>query len=150
MLTYPVLITQYTTTNCFLRPCFCWDVGFSLNIRNFLHKHSVHTQLSQNVKRAVQNVGKMNSIFAMWRKYLNVELEQPPSDCLMLIYLLEIKIVLNLKLTSPRRRQDLEAIKRRLTKKFSINSTTFIMIETFTIWTMYKEKCIRKPRKEDQ
>ncbi len=62
-----------------------------------------------------------------------MELEQPPSDCLMLIYLLEIKIVLNLKLTSPRRRQDLEAIKRRLTKKFSINSTTFIMIETFTI-----------------
>ena len=40
-------------------------MGFSLNIRNFLHKHSVHTQLSQNVKRAVQNVGKMNSIFAM-------------------------------------------------------------------------------------
>ena len=41
------------------------DVGFSLNIRNFLHKHSVHTHLSQNVKRAVQNVGKMNSIFAL-------------------------------------------------------------------------------------
>ena len=41
------------------------DVGFSLNIRNFLHKHSVHTHLSQNVKRAVHNVGKMNSIFAL-------------------------------------------------------------------------------------
>ena len=47
-----------------------------------------------------------------------MELEQPPSDCLMLIYLLEIKIVLNLKLTSSRRRQDLEATKRRLTKIF--------------------------------
>ena len=74
MLTYPVLITQYTTVSCV--SVFVEDVGFSLNIRNFLHKHSVHTHLSQNVKRAVQNVGKMNSIFALAEIS---DVEQPPS-----------------------------------------------------------------------
>ena len=71
------------------------------------------------MKRDVPNVGrKMNSIFAMEKISECGIAAQPPSDCLMLIYLLEIKIVLNLKLTSPTHRQDLEEIKRRLPKIF--------------------------------
>ena len=60
----------------------------------------------------------MNSIFA--EEEISVCGCGTASDWLMLIYLLEIKIVLNLKLTSPTHRQDLEEIKRRLPKNILI------------------------------